>query len=59
MIGMGMGLHYGDNVTLPGAGHYTATLVVGPPAIGRHQDVATRWNATTKFSIPFDWTPES
>jgi hypothetical protein len=58
MIGMGMGLHYGDNVTLPGAGHYVATLVVGPPAIGRHADSTKRWNVTRRFSIPFDWTPE-
>ncbi|WP_210495218.1 iron transporter [Patulibacter sp. SYSU D01012] len=55
MIGMGMGLHYGDNVTIPKAGKYTAQLVVGPPMIGRHGDVAKRWTATTRAEIPFTW----
>lgn len=55
MIGMGMGLHYGDNVKLPGSGRYTAQLVIGPPRIGRHADVTGRWNTTKKASIPFTW----
>lgn len=55
MTGMGMGIHYGDNITIPKAGRYTAQLVVGPPRIGRHADVAGRWNTTVKASIPFTW----
>lgn len=55
MIGMGMGIHYGDNVTIPKAGKYVAQLVIGPPRIGRHSDVTDRWNTTTKASIPFTW----
>lgn len=55
MIGMGMGIHYGDNVTLPKAGKYVAQLVIGPPRIGRHADVTDRWNTTTKATIPFTW----
>lgn len=55
MIGMGMGIHYGDNVTIPKAGKYVAQLVIGPPRIGRHSDVTDRWNTTTKASIPFEW----
>lgn len=55
MIGMGMGIHYGDNVTIPRAGKYVAQLVIGPPRIGRHSDVTDRWNTTTKASIPFEW----
>lgn len=55
MIGMGMGIHYGDNVTIPKAGKYVAQLVIGPPRIGRHSDVTDRWNTTTKASIPFAW----
>lgn len=55
MIGMGMGIHYGDNVTLPKPGKYVAQLVIGPPRIGRHADVTDRWNTTTKASIPFTW----
>lgn len=56
MIGMGMGIHYGDNVTIPKAGKYVAQLVIGPPRIGRHSDVTDRWNTTTRASIPFRWT---
>jgi hypothetical protein len=55
MIGMGMGIHYGDNVSLPKAGKYVAQLVVGPPRIGRHADTTDRWNTTTRMSIPFTW----
>lgn len=55
MIGMGMGIHYGDNVRLPGPGRYEAELVVGPPRIGRHEDVVGRWRTTTRMRIPFRW----
>jgi hypothetical protein len=55
MIGMGMGIHYGDNVSLPKNGKYVARLVVGPPRIGRHADTTNRWNTTTRMSIPFTW----
>ncbi|WP_026912146.1 iron transporter [Patulibacter minatonensis] len=55
MIGMGMGIHYGDNVSLPKAGKYVAQLVVGPPRIGRHADTTDRWRTTTRMSIPFTW----
>lgn len=59
MIGMGMGLHYGDNVSLPASGRYTAELVVGPPAVGRHADTAKRWRHTVRFSLPFAWSASS
>ncbi|WP_022927374.1 iron transporter [Patulibacter americanus] len=55
MFGMGMGMHYGDNVTIPKAGRYVAQLVVGPPMIGRHGDVAQRWTTTVRAEIPFTW----
>jgi hypothetical protein len=55
MFGMGMGMHYGDNVTIPKAGRYVAQLVVGPPMIGRHGDVAKRWTTTVRAEIPFTW----
>jgi hypothetical protein len=55
MFGMGMGMHYGDNVTIPKAGRYVARLVVGPPMIGRHGDVAKRWTTTVRAEIPFTW----
>jgi len=55
MIGMGMGIHYGDNVTIPKHGRYVAQLVIGPPRIGRHADVVDRWTGTTRTTIPFTW----
>lgn len=57
MTGRGTGLHYGDNAPLPRAGKYVAELVVGPPAIGRHADTATRWRSTVRVAIPFTWSP--
>jgi hypothetical protein len=59
MFGMGMGMHYGDNVTIPQAGRYVAQLVVGPPMIGRHGDVAKRWTTTVRAEIPFTWEDET
>ncbi|MGX6449032.1 iron transporter [Patulibacter sp. S7RM1-6] len=59
MIGMGMGIHYGDNITIPKAGKYTAQLVIGPSRIGRHDDVTKRWTATTRAEIPFTWDGEA
>lgn len=55
MYGMGMGMHYGDNVTIPKPGRYVAQLVVGPSMIGRHGDVAKRWTTTVSARIPFTW----
>jgi hypothetical protein len=55
MTGLGMGIHYGDNVAIPKAGKYVAQLVIGPPRIGRHSDVVDRWNETVRASIPFTW----
>jgi hypothetical protein len=56
MIGMGVGLHYGDNMKLPKAGKYTATIVVGPPQVGRHPDSAKRYEKPVKLRVPFEWT---
>ncbi len=55
MLGLGMGIHYGDNVAIPKPGKYVAQLVIGPPRIGRHSDVVDRWNETVRASIPFTW----
>ena len=34
MISAYMGPHYGNNVTLPAAGHYQLTLLISPPVVG-------------------------
>lgn len=56
MIGMGVGLHYGDNMKLPATGRYAATIVVGPPQVGRHPDSAKRYEKPVKLRVPFEWT---
>lgn len=56
MIGRGMGLHYGDNVPLPKPGRYTASLVVGPPKVGRHMDLRNAWRQPVRLQETFQWT---
>ena len=43
MIARYMGPHYGNNVTLPGAGTYDLTLLVSPPAAARHMEYGGIW----------------
>ena len=43
MLSAYMGPHYGDNVTLPGAGHYELTLLISPPVAGRHLEYRHVW----------------
>ncbi len=56
MIGMGVGLHYGDNMKLPESGEYQATIVVGPPQIGRHPESVERYDQPVRLEVPFEWT---
>lgn len=56
MIGMGVGLHYGDNMKLAKSGSYQATIVVGPPQVGRHPESVDRYDEPVKLVVPFEWT---
>jgi hypothetical protein len=56
MIGMGVGLHYGDNMKLAKSGAYKATIVVGPPQVGRHPESIDRYDEPVKLEVPFEWT---
>lgn len=56
MIGMGVGLHYGDNMKLAKSGSYKAIVVVGPPQVGRHPESVERWDEPVKIEVPFEWT---
>ncbi len=58
MVGRGMGLHYGENVTIGKPGDYTVELTIGPPRVGRHRLVAEAWSKTRKIkqSVKFDGT---
>lgn len=56
MIGMGVGLHYGDNMQLAKSGSYKATIVVGPPQVGRHPESVERYDKPVRLEVPFEWT---
>lgn len=56
MIGMGVGLHYGDNMKLAETGSYEAVIVVGPPQVGRHPESVERYDEPVRLVVPFDWT---
>jgi hypothetical protein len=52
-----MGPHYGNNVTLPGPGHYTLKLLISPPVQGRHLEYAHVWLKTHELTERFTWKP--
>lgn len=56
MVGMGVGLHYGDNMKLARSGRYRASIVVGPPQVGRHPELADRYTKPVRLDVPFTWT---
>ncbi len=57
MISRYMGPHYGNDVTLPGAGTYELSLLVSPPVSARHVEYATVWLQPHRVSFTFPWTP--
>jgi hypothetical protein len=54
-----MGPHYGNNVTLPGAGRYTLKLLISPPVQGRHLEYAHVWLKQHEVVEHFTWKPTS
>jgi hypothetical protein len=57
MISRYMGPHYGDNVSLPGAGTYKLTLLISPPEAARHIEYQGLWLARHDVSFLFHWEP--
>jgi uncharacterized protein involved in high-affinity Fe2+ transport len=57
MLSRYMGIHYGNNVELSGAGTYRLTLLVTPPQAARHVEYANRWLAPHRVSLTFNWKP--
>jgi uncharacterized protein involved in high-affinity Fe2+ transport len=51
-----MGVHYGNNVVLPGAGTYTLTLLIGPPQVARHPEYMHVWLKPHRVSFAFQWS---
>jgi uncharacterized protein involved in high-affinity Fe2+ transport len=59
MLSRTMGVHYGNNVALPGAGTYKLTLLVGPPQSARHLEYAHVWLHPHRVEMTFHWKPGS
>ena len=57
MISEYMGSHYGNNVTLPGAGRYQLSLLVSPPVSARHVEYKNVWLKPHRVTFSFDWKP--
>ncbi|WP_312912472.1 DUF7350 domain-containing protein [Natronosalvus caseinilyticus] len=55
MLAQRMGFHYGDNVTLPEEGSYTARIQVGPVTTRRTGDLEGRLESTETVEIPFEY----
>ena len=57
MISRYMGPHYGNDVSLPGAGRYQLSLLVGPPETGRHLEYEDVWLHPHTVHLSFTWNP--
>jgi len=55
MISRYMGPHYGNDVTLPGKGTYSLTLLVSPPVSARHVEYAGVWLKPHRVTMTFHW----
>jgi Fe2+ transport protein len=59
MIARYMGPHYGNDVTLPGAGTYQLSLLISPPVSARHMEYADVWTEPHRVEFTFPWKPVS
>ncbi len=59
MISRYMGPHYGNNVSLPGAGEYKLSLLVSPPVSARHVEYQNVWLKPHRASFSFHWSSAS
>lgn len=57
MISRYMGPHYGNNVSLPGAGEYKLSLLVSPPVSARHVEYMNVWLKPHRADFTFHWKP--
>jgi uncharacterized protein involved in high-affinity Fe2+ transport len=57
MISRYMGPHYGDDVSLPGAGTYKLTLLISPPVSARHVEYQNVWLKPHQVTFTFHWAP--
>jgi hypothetical protein len=59
MLSEYMGPHYGNNVSLPGAGHYELTLLISPPVAARHLEYQNVWLKPHQVTMSFNWNPNT
>ena len=59
MISEYMGPHYGNDVSLPGAGVYKLSLLVSPPVSARHIEYQHVWLSPHRVTATFHWQPVS
>lgn len=59
MISRYMGPHYGNDVTVPGAGTYQLSLLVSPPVSARHVEYQSVWLQPHRVNLTFRWKPTS
>ncbi len=57
MLSRYMGPHYGNDVTVPGAGAYQLSLLISPPVSARHVEYRNVWLKPHEVSFTFDWKP--
>jgi uncharacterized protein involved in high-affinity Fe2+ transport len=57
MISRYMGPHYGNDVSLPGAGNYQLSLLISPPVSARHVEYQGIWLKPHRVTLPFHWQP--
>jgi len=57
MLSEYMGPHYGNNVALPGPGHYELSLLISPPAASRHLEYRGMWMSPHRVNTSFTWNP--
>jgi hypothetical protein len=57
MISEYMGPHYGNDVSLPGAGDYQLSLLVSPPVSARHVEYQHVWLSPHRVTAGFHWQP--
>jgi hypothetical protein len=59
MISRYMGPHYGNDVSVPGAGTYQLSLLVSPPVSARHVEYQGVWLKPHRIDATFHWKPIS
>jgi uncharacterized protein involved in high-affinity Fe2+ transport len=57
MLSAYMGPHYGNDVSLPGAGHYQLSLLISPPVSARHVEYRGVWLKPHRVTMSFNWEP--